>query len=140
MSARRPSNCTPVVMPMPRRRPKWLQELKRVADGVAFGLPQGLIVNAGHGLHYHNVEAVAAIKGINELNIGHALVAHALFVGFKSAVSEMKALILAAAAKAETDAIPIVGASLLATGGFHAGRQRAGSATLRFRQTRCYKW
>ncbi len=76
------------------------EELKRVADGVAFGLTQGLIVNAGHGLHYHNVEAVAAIKGINELNIGHALVAHALFVGFKSAVSEMKALILAAAAKA----------------------------------------
>ena len=73
------------------------EELKRVADGVAFGLTQGLIVNAGHGLHYHNVEAVAAIKGINELNIGHALVAHALFVGFKSAVSEMKALILAAA-------------------------------------------
>ena len=73
------------------------QELKRVADGVAFGLAQGLIVNAGHGLHYHNVEAVAAIKGINELNIGHALVAHALFVGFKSAVAEMKALIVAAA-------------------------------------------
>ena len=46
-----------------------------------------------------SVEAVAAIKGINELNIGHALVAHALFVGFKSAVSEMKALILAAAFK-----------------------------------------
>jgi pyridoxine 5-phosphate synthase len=73
------------------------EELKRIADGVAFGVAQGLIVNAGHGLHYHNVEAVAAIKGINELNIGHALVAHALFVGFKSAVSEMKALILAAA-------------------------------------------
>ncbi|WP_285352601.1 pyridoxine 5'-phosphate synthase [Pseudomonas sp. ME-P-057] len=75
------------------------EELKRIADGVAFGVAQGLIVNAGHGLHYHNVEAVAAIKGINELNIGHALVAHALFVGFKGAVSEMKALILAAAAK-----------------------------------------
>ena len=73
------------------------EELQRVADGVAFGLAQGLIVNAGHGLHYHNVEAVAAIKGINELNIGHALVAHALFVGFKSAVAEMKALIVAAA-------------------------------------------
>jgi pyridoxine 5-phosphate synthase len=72
-------------------------ELKRVADGVAFGLTQGLIVNAGHGLHYHNAEAIAAIKGINELNIGHALVAHALFVGFKAAVAEMKALIVAAA-------------------------------------------
>ncbi|UFH48556.1 pyridoxine 5'-phosphate synthase [Pseudomonas sp. KNUC1026] len=73
-------------------------ELKRIADGVAFGLEQGLIVNAGHGLHYHNVEAVAAIPGINELNIGHALVAHALFVGFPAAVAEMKALIVAAAA------------------------------------------
>jgi len=72
------------------------EELKRIADGVAFGVGQGLIVNAGHGLHYHNVEAVAAIKGINELNIGHALVAHALFVGFKAAVAEMKALIVAA--------------------------------------------
>lgn len=72
-------------------------ELQRVADGVAFGLAQGLVVNAGHGLHYHNVHAVAAIKGINELNIGHALVAHALFVGFKAAVAEMKALMIAAA-------------------------------------------
>ena len=72
------------------------QELKRIADGVAFGLSKGLIVNAGHGLHYHNVEAVAAIPGINELNIGHALVAHALFVGFPAAVAEMKALIIAA--------------------------------------------
>ena len=72
-------------------------ELQRIVDGVNCGLNEGLIVNAGHGLHYHNVEAVAAIKGINELNIGHALVAHALFVGFKGAVAEMKALILAAA-------------------------------------------
>ncbi|MBK5007809.1 pyridoxine 5'-phosphate synthase [Pseudomonas sp. S32] len=72
------------------------QELERIVQGAAFGIDQGLIVNAGHGLHYHNVEAIAAIKGINELNIGHALVAHALFVGFKAAVAEMKALILAA--------------------------------------------
>ncbi|HAB01430.1 MAG TPA: pyridoxine 5'-phosphate synthase, partial [Pseudomonas sp.] len=73
------------------------EELQRIKEGVACGIGQGLIVNAGHGLHYHNVEAVAAIKGINELNIGHALVAHALFVGFKAAVAEMKALIVAAA-------------------------------------------
>jgi pyridoxine 5-phosphate synthase len=72
-------------------------ELARIRDGVEAGLAHGLIVNAGHGLHYHNVEAVAAIRGINELNIGHAIVAHALFVGFKAAVAEMKALILAAA-------------------------------------------
>ena len=73
------------------------RELARIRDGVACGLAHGLIVNAGHGLHYHNVEAVAALAGINELNIGHAVVAHALFVGFKAAVAEMKQLILAAA-------------------------------------------
>ena len=73
------------------------QELARIRDGVTCGLNHGLIDNAGHGLHYHNAEAVAAIPGINELNIGHAIVAHALFVGFKQAVAEMKALIVAAA-------------------------------------------
>ena len=75
------------------------RELARIHDGVECGLSHGLIVNAGHGLHYHNAEAVAAIRGINELNIGHAIVAHALFVGFKPAVAEMKALIVAAAAR-----------------------------------------
>lgn len=75
-------------------------ELQRITEGVALGLSLGLIVNAGHGLHYHNVEPVAAIPGINELNIGHALVAHALFVGFPAAVAEMKALIVAAADRA----------------------------------------
>jgi pyridoxine 5-phosphate synthase len=72
-------------------------ELQRIRDGVACGLAEGLIVNAGHGLHYHNAEAVAAIAGVNELNIGHAIVAHALFVGLKQAVREMKDLIVAAA-------------------------------------------
>ena len=75
------------------------RELSRIRDGVACGLAQGLIVNAGHGLHYHNVEPVAAIAGVNELNIGHAIVAHALFVGFKEAVAEMKQLIIQAAAQ-----------------------------------------
>lgn len=75
-------------------------ELQRIADGVAQGRHLGLIVNAGHGLHYHNVEPIAAICGINELNIGHALVAHALFVGFPAAVAEMKALIVDAAERA----------------------------------------
>lgn len=74
-------------------------ELARIRDGISFGRSQGLIVNAGHGLHYHNVEPVAAIVGVNELNIGHAIVAHALFVGFKAAVAEMKQLIVAAAAR-----------------------------------------
>ncbi|UQY35559.1 pyridoxine 5'-phosphate synthase [Pseudomonas fulva] len=74
-------------------------ELQRIREGVALGVSLGLIVNAGHGLHYHNVEPVAAIPGINELNIGHALVSHALFVGFKEAVREMKQLIAGAAAR-----------------------------------------
>jgi pyridoxine 5-phosphate synthase len=74
-------------------------ELQRIREGVALGVSLGLIVNAGHGLHYHNVEPVAAIPGINELNIGHALVSHALFVGFKDAVREMKQLIQSAAAR-----------------------------------------
>lgn len=73
-------------------------ELARIRDGVALGQDHGLVVNAGHGLHYHNVEAVAAIRGIHELNIGHAIVAHALFVGFSQAVKQMKHLIVAAAA------------------------------------------
>ncbi len=72
-----------------------LIELKRIIDATAYATPK-LIVNAGHGLHYHNVQPVAAIKHMNELNIGHAIVAHALFVGFKSAVQEMKALMIQA--------------------------------------------
>jgi len=52
----------------------------------------GLEVHAGHGLNYHNVQPVAAVREIVELNIGHALVARALFVGLPAAVREMKAL------------------------------------------------
>jgi len=71
-------------------------ELERVRVSVSAGLVRGLTVNAGHGLHYQNVRAIAAIPGISELNIGHAIVAHALFVGFDQAVREMKALMLEA--------------------------------------------
>jgi pyridoxine 5-phosphate synthase len=53
-------------------------------------------VNAGHGLHYTNVQPVAAIAEIDELNIGHAIVAHALFAGWENAVREMKAIMVAA--------------------------------------------
>ena len=67
-------------------------ELNRIKDAVVHGVALGLRVNAGHGLHYHNVHRVAAIPGIEELNIGHAIVAHALFVGWDQAVREMKAL------------------------------------------------
>jgi pyridoxine 5-phosphate synthase len=73
------------------------KELERVERAVAFGLEKGLIVNAGHGLHYHNVQAIAAIPGITELNIGHAIVARAVFSGLAEAVAEMKRLMREAA-------------------------------------------
>lgn len=69
------------------------EELDRLQRGVAFAIDQGLVVNAGHGLHYHNTIEIAQIPGINELNIGHSIVARALSVGMKDAVKEMKALI-----------------------------------------------
>ncbi len=68
-------------------------ELERIKAAVMHALDLGLVVNAGHGLHYHNVHEIAAIHGLEELNIGHAIVAHALFVGWDNAVREMKALI-----------------------------------------------
>ncbi|WP_323149470.1 pyridoxine 5'-phosphate synthase [Pseudomonas oryzihabitans] len=68
-------------------------QLQRLAKAVEFATGLGLVVNAGHGLHYHNVQPIAALPGINELNIGHAIVAHAVFVGFKQAVKEMAELI-----------------------------------------------
>jgi pyridoxine 5-phosphate synthase len=73
------------------------RELQRIKDAVAHGLKLGLVVNAGHGLHYHNVHEIAAIPGVDELNIGHAIVAHAIFVGWDNAVAEMKALMKEAA-------------------------------------------
>jgi pyridoxine 5-phosphate synthase len=73
-----------------------LHELERIKAGVAAGVKHGLVVNAGHGLHYTNVQAVAAIRDIAELNIGHAIVAHALFAGWENAVREMKAIMVAA--------------------------------------------
>jgi pyridoxine 5-phosphate synthase len=69
-------------------------ELERIKSGVAEGVKCGLKVNAGHGLHYTNVQAIAAIPAIAELNIGHAIVAHAVFVGWRNAVSEMKAIMI----------------------------------------------
>ncbi|MEO8418599.1 MAG: pyridoxine 5'-phosphate synthase [Methylophilaceae bacterium] len=69
-------------------------ELRRIQLAIAHGVSIGLAVNAGHGLHYHNVKEIAAIPGVEELNIGHAIIAHALFVGWDNAVREMKALII----------------------------------------------
>ena len=71
-------------------------EFARIQDAAAFGQDLGLQINAGHGLHYHNVQRIAAIAEVRELNIGHAIVAHALFVGWEAAVREMKQLMLAA--------------------------------------------
>lgn len=75
-------------------------ELERIRIAAAHGLGCGLIVNAGHGLHYTNVQAVAALPDIVELNIGHAIVAHAVFVGWQAAVREMKAIMHAARTQA----------------------------------------
>jgi pyridoxine 5-phosphate synthase len=72
------------------------QELARLIACARRGAELGLQVNAGHGLNYQNVQAVAAIPEILELNIGHALIGHALFVGLAAAVREMKALMQAA--------------------------------------------
>ncbi|KFF50439.1 pyridoxine 5'-phosphate synthase [Gammaproteobacteria bacterium MFB021] len=70
-------------------------EYARLAAAAELASELGLVVNAGHGLHYHNVEAIAAIPGIHELNIGHSIIARALFVGLKEAVAEMKRLMVA---------------------------------------------
>jgi pyridoxine 5-phosphate synthase len=67
--------------------------LARISDAVAHGLRAGLQVNAGHGLHYHNVRAVAAIEGIVEFNIGHSIISRAVFSGMHRAVSDMKRLL-----------------------------------------------
>lgn len=72
------------------------QELQRIVDAVACGRKLGLKVNAGHGLHYTNVQAIAAIPDIQELNIGHAVVAQALFVGWQHAVRDLKAIMIEA--------------------------------------------
>jgi pyridoxine 5-phosphate synthase len=68
------------------------KEFRRIAEAAKQGQEAGLQVNAGHGLNYHNVAAIAAIPSIVELNIGHAIVARALFTGIQAAVGEMKRL------------------------------------------------
>ncbi len=73
-----------------------IDELARIELAVDRARALGLRVNAGHGLNYHNVQEIAVIDGIAELNIGHAIVARALFTGFQEAVREMKRLMLEA--------------------------------------------
>jgi len=72
------------------------RELKRVQDAARYASRIGLTVHAGHGLNYHNVGPIAAIREIVELNIGHAIVARAVIDGIRVAVSEMKRLMLQA--------------------------------------------
>lgn len=71
-------------------------ELKIIRQAAEKAHAMGLQVNAGHGLHYHNVRPIAAIKELVELNIGHAIVARSFFTGFQEAVREMKKLMLGA--------------------------------------------
>lgn len=71
-------------------------ELAKLVEGIKYAHRQGIKVNAGHGLHYHNVKPIAAIDEIVELNIGHAIIARAAFDGLHNAVAEMKRLMLEA--------------------------------------------
>lgn len=72
------------------------EELKRLKAGILYAHERGLNVNAGHGLHYHNVQPIAAIPQIEELNIGHAIIARAALVGLEQAVRDMRALMIEA--------------------------------------------
>lgn len=71
-------------------------ELQRIIDAVTFADQAGLVVNAGHGLNYQNTQAIARIPYINELNIGHGIIARAFFMGLENAVREMKRLMVEA--------------------------------------------
>lgn len=69
-------------------------ELKRVQMAAEFAASLGMTVNAGHGLNYHNVQAVASIPQLSELNIGHAIMGRAIFVGLEQAIQDMRRLML----------------------------------------------
>ena len=77
------------------------RELQRIRRGVEQGRAAGLIVNAGHGLHYHNTVEIAALPGIHELNIGHSIIARAVLTGLDEAVRSMRVLIDQGAALAK---------------------------------------
>lgn len=74
------------------------EELRRIEEAARYGHSLGLVINAGHGLHYQNVAAIARIEEIVELNIGHAIIARAVFDGLGVAVAEMKRLMVEARA------------------------------------------
>jgi pyridoxine 5-phosphate synthase len=71
-------------------------EIERIQLAANFGFSEGLRVNAGHGLNYQNVSAIAAIDTISELNIGHSIVANSVFMGWEQAIKTMKQLMVAA--------------------------------------------
>ncbi len=71
-------------------------ELAKLIQAAEYAHQAGLQVNAGHGLHYHNVQAIAAIPAVVELNIGHAIISQAIFSGLAQAVRDMKSLMIAA--------------------------------------------
>jgi pyridoxine 5-phosphate synthase len=76
-----------------------IKELERIKKAAQYGVSIGLRVNAGHGLHEGNVSPIAAIADLSELNIGHAIVAEALFKGWQNAITDMKALMVKARVK-----------------------------------------
>ncbi len=71
-------------------------ELSRIRKAANFAAAEGLRVNAGHGLNYENVQAIAAIETIAELNIGHSIVANSVFMGWEAAIKRMKELMVTA--------------------------------------------
>lgn len=70
------------------------KELEVIREAAIWARSQGFIVNAGHGLNYHNIQPIAAIPELTVLNIGHSIISRAVFTGLKEAVSSMKALML----------------------------------------------
>ena len=67
--------------------------MKKIIESTYKANDIGVVVNAGHGLNYQNVKRIASINNMNELNIGHSIVARALAVGLEKSVREMKSLI-----------------------------------------------
>ncbi len=72
------------------------EQLMFISNGVSLAKSLGIVPNAGHGLHYHNVAAIAAIPDIYELNIGHSIIAQSVFSGLAKAVADMKSIMLSA--------------------------------------------
>ena len=81
-------------IPKARRSSTELAKIREAGDAIR---ARGMRFNAGHALNYFNVQPVAALPGVRELHIGHAIVARALFVGLREAVREMKRLLREAA-------------------------------------------